>query len=978
MATAQSKVSVLVSAQTTDRVRLYALIDALEGDLRDGLREWVLPFKNIDEILGARASVVRQRAIDDGVIETDADLISYLDFHEAFSLLNKHDAMLPANIANVVKEQTPRLDVFVPVRNRVMHGRPLLPDDPELTLRLCSDLLDSQAPWSRLRVVAKHLIDDPMWTPLVDIPRAPLERVLHNLPIPDFDETGLLGRDQENARVVTMLLKRQHRVLTIVGEGGIGKTALAVKSLFDVIDRSDCPYEAVLWSSLKTEVLTGRGVKEIADAARDVIGITRSLGAAFDDDFQGSVADLAEALEGLSSLVVIDNLETASAQEVIELTDGLPSTTSFLLTSRVGLGELERRVPLEPLSEQAAEIMFRKLAERRDLPHLKKLPATQIRAYVRKLRHTPLAIKWFIEAVDAGGQPDELLRDQTMLLEFCMSSIYESLDETARELLAVLYAVDQAVGLSDLAILSDLSLDDLRRGVHELRRRSLVDVHALPGAALVQRYSLASAARDYMRTAAQPADEALATVEARLVEMRRSESLRRRDEARAFLMPHAVALVSEEQQPIAHLLREAYFANRDGDVDAARSLISDARRLDPEFFEVPRVEAFVEAGHRPDRAIELYREAHDLAPPEFKGKVAFFHAGLLMSVLKAPDLAEPLAEEAHSALQVAETALRLAQVRLTLGKFDGASELLDEAATTATDERTATIARTQRTLVAARQVERLRRANRAEDALALGATQLKAALAALDEGAPDSMLRPNALELVTEMTHVLANVTTLTEHRSTLNAVLEAAPALMPATPTFRRKDQLDRALADLVNRSDLPHEAVRVIGDTRASLFAAAQPLEGGRRRGLVHRFFVGKGGLIMSGNDVPYVPFDSDAVSAESGGLLVPGAPISYAITSDANGERATAVRFEGAPDERHAALRERRGTVVKTTYDYLFAVDKLTGVFVFVHRNHFPEPNEWELADRGDDIDYELELSSDGRWRAARRSARLARGA
>jgi hypothetical protein len=84
---------------------------------------------------------------------------------------------------------------------------------------------------------------------------------------------------------------------------------------------------------------------------------------------------------------VIDNLETASAQEIIELTDGLPPTTNFLLTSRVGLGELERRVPREPLSEQAAEIMFRKLAERRDLPHLKKLPATQIRAYVGRLRH---------------------------------------------------------------------------------------------------------------------------------------------------------------------------------------------------------------------------------------------------------------------------------------------------------------------------------------------------------------------------------------------------------------------------------------------------------------------------------------------------------------------------------------------------------------------------------------------------------------
>jgi hypothetical protein len=480
-----------------------------------------------------------------------------------------------------------------------------------------------------------------------------------------------------------------------------------------------------------------------------------------------------------------------------------------------------------------------------------------------------------------------------------------------------------------------------------------------------------------MRTAARPADEALASIEARLVEMRRSEALRRRDEARAFLMPHAVAIASEEQQPIAHLLREAYFANRDGDIDAARSLISDARRLDPEYFEVPRIEAYIEAGHRPDHAIELYREAHELAPPEFKGKVAFFHAGLLMSVLRSPDLAEPLAEEAHTVLEVAETALRLAQVRLALGKLESASELLAYAVQNATEQRTATIARTQLTQTAARQVERLRKADSPTDALVLGITYLAAALASIEQGVADALLRPNALELVTEMARALVLAPTLSDQSEALNAVLGAAPGLISATPTFGRKDELDRALAELVSRDDLPQPDARLIGEIRASLFAAAQPLEGGRRRGLVHRFFVGKGGLIMSGGDEAYVPFDTDAVTSDTAALLVPGASVSYSATSEQGREHSTAIRYEGAAEDREAVLRNRRGTVVKTTYDYAFAVDKLTGVFVFVHRNHFPEPTEWELLERGDDVDYDLELSNDGRWRAARRSARLARG-
>ena len=61
----------------------------------------------------------------------------------------------------------------------------------------------------------------------------------------------------------------------------------------------------------------------------------------------------------------------------------------------------------------------------------------------------------------------------------------------------------------------------------------------------------------------------------------------------------------------------------------------------------------------------------------------------------------------------------------------------------------------------------------------------------------------------------------------------------------------------------------------------------------------------------------------------------------------------QIEGVTDEREAALRGRRGTVVKTTYDYLFAVDKLIWRLCLVHRSHFPQPTEWELLDRGDGL-------------------------
>ena len=611
---AASHISILVP-----RAALYSILTAMEEDVRLLLvshLEASSPTVVLGDDLFARAVERARRDLGEAP-HTIVNLLPYVDFGDVWGLVNRHADLLPPAWAAASKRYSRRIARMSAIRNRVMHSRPLDFDDLPIAMEFAAMLADDDTlSLPRLREAMTLLEANPAGILDTGFPEHSV-REAHNLPFPDFDETGFVGRRDVIEHIKTLCLG-PYPVITIVGDGGLGKTAAAIKVAYELLDDERSPFEATIWSTSKTTQLTARDILNIEGAISSSLGLMEDIASELGGSGSESEAmdEVLEYLAQFKILLIMDNLETVLDDRIRSFLTRLPVGSKILITSRIGLGSFEHPVRLPKLSAEQAVQMIRALAHVRGVGDLLRMDNAKVATYCQRMDNNPLWIKWFVSGVQAGVRPGDLLANPDRFLEFSMSNVYEYLSARSREVLQAMQVVPGKKSQPELAYITGLNVDELQSAVAELSATNMVVMASTStGSSFETHYELAELPRTYLAKR-HPVDQRVYTeLTAKHRELQaQGQDLREAQRLNPYLV-RSLDLRSAGNLVVAKHLLDALSAASDNNFARAEEELATARRLAPEWYEVHRVEALVKAREgNATGAQEAFEGAIDLEP----------------------------------------------------------------------------------------------------------------------------------------------------------------------------------------------------------------------------------------------------------------------------------------------------------------------------------------------------------------------------
>ena len=624
----------MTTAISAVRNTCFAILSAVEEDLRDIVGLPALASGDLDILPGDVRAVALQRFFFDNqerpgaVPENDLELLPYTDFADIAKIIHTKSTSLREEYGVDLTKVADLINPLTPARNRVCHSRPLQEEDLPNFLDLAKLLLSDfrKLPWLHVAKLQQQLADDPSYVLRLQIPefwQAGAHGIPNNLPPPDFDETSFLGRTTERREVRKHILGA-HPVVTIVGEGGVGKTALALQCVYEIVDVPEPrPFDAIVWVSLKTKVLSAAGIADIRDSVTTTMGVIQTAASAVgiptavEGDLEKTTAELLDYLEQFRILLVIDNFETISLSSLRNLLSSVPRGSKVLITSRIGLGELEIRYKLDPLDEKTAVSLARRYSRCLNASLLVTAPDARLDKYTKALFRNPLLIKWFVQSVAAGADPDKLAAGRGGAFEaairFCFENLFSLLSPEEKQILVFLSAARRALTLTELTFL----LRELYRFDQAKLEAALATLHS---SSMLKRTPydprrpsaptqivLTDVASEYISRFAPPDEKTLAGTQAALKKLRELVERAAVHEAIYKLDVFNILANTRDEKICAAYLHAALKSVREHDWEKARAKVKEAKDLLPAFSEAYRIGSLVES-----RAGNLYRAEEEI------------------------------------------------------------------------------------------------------------------------------------------------------------------------------------------------------------------------------------------------------------------------------------------------------------------------------------------------------------------------------
>ena len=656
------------------RVEMFAICASIEYDIK----KFICKATSTIDFTQEMRDKAKSRT---SILDTDEDILNQLDLGDYVTIITSSPYTYGINNEKATELQR-YFNGIIPVRNRVMHTKPLELGDRAILIEVMETVAQSLPwlAWDELKETKKILEEDSskLFTKKYIGIKDYNPKVFHNLPLPEFDDTGFVGRKKDIKEIRELILNKKNQVISVVGNGGMGKTSTVIKILYDLIESPENPYEAIIWITLKTKTLSGGEFIEIRDSIRDMSQIITKSGEVMQlPESDNPMESVLEFMEVFKVLLVLDNLETVNTGDVNEFIRKVPDNSKVLITSRLGIGEFEVRQKIEGLTRSDAITYFRELSKYYGLD-LHKQPDDAIFTIVNgDLYNNPLSIKWYISGIYAGTSAKQMLAHKDELIDFCISNIYDKLNEVSRRILQ-LFLLEKSkltYGLIDYYV--DEPELVIRNSINELLSTYMIQASS-------GEYVMNDMSREYISTNYPPSNDYVKEIMQKRKMLKDILQQVRVYVEQAPFNPNTIVFSFNDvdQQLATYHLRAALKYGKDKNWVECQNSLEKAASIEPDFYEVYKTKAFLEAEKG-----ELYSAMnnYDIALSKCtsdKERAIVYYLYSVFNTVKMQDTdsalelilkAEQLAPDSY------EVKLEKVRVYTFLGKYDEAEQLWKDA-----------------------------------------------------------------------------------------------------------------------------------------------------------------------------------------------------------------------------------------------------------------------------------------------------------
>jgi hypothetical protein len=314
--------------------------------LENILRTYATQHAELNDLSEIMQNKLRELAYVNGEAEVEelSTLLRYAHIGELFDFIKSRKFKLRKyNYAEKIN-----ISILIKHRNDIMHSRSITAEEMELISQLCDTSIkalddnDLIVQWNRFNA---NEIND------YNIPRVYIEYPVGK----NFDK--LIGRNKELGDLKKEVTKPIP--VSIVGHGGLGKTALVLQLIEDFIYSPERPFEKIYFMSFKNTLFENGTIRRFEKAINNHKDLIYRLASFMDIetkniDFKEIENAVWSEVFNSKTLLILDNLETEIVKSNLnEFTDiaqkfinNFTKNSRLVITSRYGLGDREAKLPL--------------------------------------------------------------------------------------------------------------------------------------------------------------------------------------------------------------------------------------------------------------------------------------------------------------------------------------------------------------------------------------------------------------------------------------------------------------------------------------------------------------------------------------------------------------------------------------------------------------------------------------------------------